>query len=199
MQLFRTKSVEQTIAETGEEGRKLKRNLTWWDLSIMGVAVAVGAGIFSVGAQAAAFHAGPAVIISFLIAGIVCGAAVMCYAEFASMIPVAGSAYTFTYTTVGEIMAWIIGWDLILEMLMAGSVISKYWGVYLNDFMRLMGWNANTNLAFGAPQYSRVLCACRVCICCVCACRTGGRIQRARLRYRIQSLRHAMCPESTCV
>ena len=71
MQLFRTKSVEQTIAETGEEGRKLKRNLTWWDLSIMGVAVAVGAGIFSVGAQAAAFHAGPAVIISFLIAGIV--------------------------------------------------------------------------------------------------------------------------------
>ena len=103
MQLFRTKSVEQTIAETGEEGRKLKRSLTWWDLSIMGVAVAVGAGIFSVGAQAAAFHAGPAVIISFLIAGIVCGAAVMCYAEFASMIPVAGSAYTFTYTTVGEL------------------------------------------------------------------------------------------------
>lgn len=150
MQLFRTKSVEQTIAETGEEGRKLKRNLTWWDLSIMGVAVAVGAGIFSVGAQAAAFHAGPAVIISFLIAGIVCGAAVMCYAEFASMIPVAGSAYTFTYTTVGEIMAWIIGWDLILEMLMAGSVISKYWGVYLNDFMRLMGWSANTNLTFGS-------------------------------------------------
>ena len=150
MQLFRTKSVEQTIAETGEEGRKLKRNLTWWDLSIMGVAVAVGAGIFSVGAQAAAFHAGPAVIISFLIAGIVCGAAVMCYAEFASMIPVAGSAYTFTYTTVGEIMAWIVGWDLILEMLMAGSVISKYWGVYLNDFMRLMGWNANTNLTFGS-------------------------------------------------
>ena len=74
----------------------------------------------------------------------------MCYAEFASMIPVAGSAYTFTYTTVGEIMAWIIGWDLILEMLMAGSVISKYWGVYLNDFMRLMGWNANTNLTFGS-------------------------------------------------
>lgn len=153
MQLFRTKSVEQTIAETGEEGRKLKRNLTWWDLSIMGVAVAVGAGIFSVGAQAAAFHAGPAVIISFLIAGIVCGAAVMCYAEFASMIPVAGSAYTFTYTTVGELMAWIIGWDLILEMLFAGSVIAKYWGVYLNDFIRLMGWNVNTDLALGSFNF----------------------------------------------
>lgn len=119
----------------------------------MGVAVAVGAGIFSIGAQAAAFHAGPAVIISFLIAGIVCGAAVMCYAEFASMIPVAGSAYTFTYTTVGEIIAWVIGWDLILEMLMAGSVVSKYWGVYLNDFFRLIGWSINTNIAIGSFNF----------------------------------------------
>lgn len=153
MNVFRKKSVEQTIAETGESGRSLKRDLTWWDLAIMGVAVAVGAGIFSIGAQAAAFHAGPAVIISFLIAGIVCGAAVMCYAEFASMIPVAGSAYTFTYTTVGEIIAWVIGWDLILEMLMAGSVISKYWGVYLNDFFRLIGWNINTNIAIGSFNF----------------------------------------------
>ena len=150
MQIFRTKSVEQTIAETNETGHALKRNLGWWDLAVMGVAVAVGAGIFSVGAEAAAFHAGPAVIVSFIIAGVVCGAAVMCYAEFASIMPVAGSAYTFTYATIGEIMAWIIGWDLILEMLMAGSVISKYWGVYLNDFMRLMGLNWNTNLSFGA-------------------------------------------------
>ena len=92
-------------------------------------------------------------IISFLIAGIVCGAAVMCYAEFASMIPVAGSAYTFTYTTVGEIIAWVIGWDLILEMLMAGSVVSKYWGVYLNDFFRLIGWNINTNIAIGSFNF----------------------------------------------
>lgn len=150
MQIFRTKSVEQTLAETVEEGHTLKRNLGWWDLAIMGVAVAVGAGIFSVGAQAAAFHAGPAVIISFIIAGVVCAAAVMCYAEFASIMPVAGSAYTFTYATIGEIMAWIIGWDLILEMLMASSVISKYWGVYLNDFMRLMGLNWNTNIMIGS-------------------------------------------------
>ena len=99
MNVFRKKSVEQTLAETGESGHALKRDLTWWDLAIMGVAVAVGAGIFSIGAQAAAFHAGPAVVLSFLIAGVVCGAAVMCYAEFASMIPVAGSAYTFTYST----------------------------------------------------------------------------------------------------
>ena len=69
------------------------------------------------------------------------------------MIPVAGSAYTFTYTTVGELMAWIIGWDLILEMLFAGSVIAKYWGVYLNDFIRLMGWNVNTDLALGSFNF----------------------------------------------
>lgn len=153
MNVFRKKSVEQTLAETGESGHSLKRNLTWWDLAIMGVAVAVGAGIFSVGAQATAFHAGPAVVVSFLIAGVVCGASVMCYAEFASMIPVAGSAYTFTYTTVGEIVAWIIGWDLILEMLMAGSVVSKYWGVYLNQFFELVGWNINTNVAIGSFHF----------------------------------------------
>ena len=149
MHLFRTKSVEQTLAETGDSERKLVRTLGVWDLAMMGVAVAVGAGIFSVGAQAIAYHAGPAAILSFLIAGIVCGAAVMCYAEFASMIPVAGSAYTFTYTTMGELVAWVIGWDLILEMLMAGSVIAKYWGVYLNDFLHLIGWNTTTQVHVG--------------------------------------------------
>jgi len=149
MQIWRKKSVEQTIAETMDGDRHLKRTLNAWDLAVMGVAVAVGAGIFSVGAQAAAFHAGPAVIISFIIAGIVCGTAAMCYAEFASMIPVAGSAYTFTYTTVGELIAWIIGWDMILEMLMAGSVIAKYWGVYLNDLMHLFGLNVSTSVKLG--------------------------------------------------
>ncbi|OZG50344.1 APC family permease [Bombiscardovia coagulans] len=151
MRVFRTKSVEQTLAETSEEGHSLQRSLNTWDLAVMGVAVAVGAGIFSIGAQAAAFYAGPAVIISFIIAGVVCGAAVMCYAEFASMLPVSGSAYTFTYTTIGEIAAWVIGWDLILEMLMASSVIAKYWGVYLNDFVHLMGGkNFSTVMNFGS-------------------------------------------------
>lgn len=153
MQILRTKSVEDTLAETQETGHKLVRTLNAWDLAVMGVAVAVGAGIFSVGAQAAAFHAGPAVILSFVIAGIVCGAAVMCYAEFASMIPAAGSAYIFTYTTVGEIVAWIIGWDLILEMLMAGSVVAKYWGVYLNEFLGLIGVHYNAQMRFGSMNF----------------------------------------------
>ncbi len=146
----RIKSVEQSMAETHEERHSLKRNLGVFDLAVMGVAVAVGAGIFSVGAQAAAFHAGPAVIISFLIAAIVCGLAIMCYAEFASSIPVAGSAYTFTYSTMGEILAWVIGWDLILETFMAASVISKYWGIYLADAVKLFDLNLSTTIPIGS-------------------------------------------------
>ena len=153
MDILRTKSVEHSLEETAEKGRSLKRTLSAWDLAMMGVAVAVGAGIFSVGAQAAAFHAGPAVIISFIIAGVVCAAAALCYAEFASMVPVAGSAYSFTYTTIGEFIAWIIGWDMILEMMMAGAVIAKYWGIYLTDFTKLMGWGISTRIHFGAVTF----------------------------------------------
>ena len=138
MNLFRTKSIEQSIADSSEKGRTLKRSLTTWDLMIMGVAVAVGAGIFSVGAQAAAFNAGPAVTISFVLAAITCALAIMCYAEFATAIPVAGSAYVFTYATMGELVAWIIGWNLILELLMAGAVIAKFWGVYLSDLFAVL-------------------------------------------------------------
>lgn len=137
--IFRRKSVEQAIATSDDPRRSLKRDLTAWDLAVLGVAVAIGAGIFSVGATAAADHAGPGVILSFVIASVVCGLAIMCYAEFASTLPVAGSAYTFSYATMGELVAWIIGWDLILEMLLAAAVIAKFWGVYLGDAFGLFG------------------------------------------------------------
>jgi APA family basic amino acid/polyamine antiporter len=114
-----------------------------------GVAVAVGAGIFSVGATAAANYAGPSVIVSFVIAAVVCGLAIMCYAEFASTIPVAGSAYTYSCSTMGEVVAWIIGWDLILEMLLAAAVIAKFWGVYLSDAFTLFGSTLPTTLTVG--------------------------------------------------
>lgn len=139
MNLFRTKSIEQSIADAEEPGRKLKRSLSTWDLMIMGVAVAVGAGIFSVGAKAAANFAGPAVTISFAVAAVTCALAIMCYAEFATAIPVAGSAYVFTYATMGEVLAWIIGWNLILELFTAAAVIAKYWGIYLSKVFALMG------------------------------------------------------------
>src|SRR3546814_10862484 len=130
MSLFRTKSIEQSIADAVEPGHELKRSLSAWDLMILGVAVAVGAGIFSVGARAAGDFAGPAVTVAFMLAALACALAIMCYAEFASTIPVAGSAYTYTYATLGEFLAWIIGWDLILELLTAAAVIAKYWGIY---------------------------------------------------------------------
>ncbi|NTW40853.1 MAG: amino acid permease, partial [Cellulomonadaceae bacterium] len=106
--------------------------------------------IFSVGATAAANYAGPGVIVSFVIASIVCALAIMCYAEFASTLPVAGSAYTFSYATMGEGVAWIIGWDLILEMLLASAVIAKFWGVYLADAFGLFGITIPTTLHLGA-------------------------------------------------
>lgn len=149
MILFRTKSIEHSIADADEPGRGLKRSLSTWDLMIMGIAVAVGAGIFSVGAEAAANHAGPAVVISFVLAAITCALAIMCYAEFATAIPVTGSAYVFTYATVGELLAWIIGWNLILELLMAASVIAKYWGIYLSNFFEAVNLGVPSNFALG--------------------------------------------------
>ncbi|MCI1901958.1 MAG: amino acid permease [Bifidobacteriaceae bacterium] len=150
MHVLRKKTIEHSLEESKEAGHSLRRTLHTRDLAFMGVAVAVGAGIFSVGAQAVAFHAGPAAIISFLIAAVVCGCAALCYAELSSVAPVAGSAYTFTYSTMGELVAWIIGWDMILEMLMAGSVISKYWSVYVNDFLRLLGVGITTSVKVGS-------------------------------------------------
>ncbi|KQY22885.1 amino acid permease [Cellulomonas sp. Root485] len=148
--IFRRKSVEDSLEESLDPDRALRRTLTTWDLIVLGVAVAVGAGIFSVGATAAANYAGPAVIVSFLIASVVCGLAIMCYAEFASTLPVAGSAYTFSYASMGEFVAWIIGWDLILEMLLGSAVIAKFWGVYLSDAFGLFGIDIPTTLSLGS-------------------------------------------------
>ena len=147
--ILRRRSVEASMAVLDDPDRRLRRTLGAWDLAVMGVAVAVGAGIFSVGATAAASYAGPAVIVSFVIASIVCALAIMCYAEFASTMPVAGSAYTYSYTTMGEFVAWIIGWDLILEMLLASAVIAKFWGVYLSDAFMLFGIDAPAVVTVG--------------------------------------------------
>ncbi|WP_178946036.1 amino acid permease [Kocuria sp. TGY1127_2] len=135
--LFRTKSVEQSIRDTEEPEHQLKKNLGSLDLVVFGVGVCIGAGIFVLTGHAAATNAGPAIVLSFLIAGVACGLAAMCYAELASTVPVAGSAYTFTYATLGELAAWIIGWDLILEFTVGAAALatsfSQYLGVLLAD------------------------------------------------------------------
>ncbi|MGB3698067.1 MAG: amino acid permease [Gordonia sp. (in: high G+C Gram-positive bacteria)] len=142
----RVKSVEQSIADTDEPDSKLRKELTAWDLTVFGVAVVVGAGIFTLTARTAGNVAGPAVSLAFVLAAVACALAALCYAEFASTVPVAGSAYTFSYATFGEFIAWIIGWDLILEFALAASVVAKGWSLYLGN---IIGQGHNTFVLWG--------------------------------------------------
>src|ERR1700742_2647766 len=128
---WRTKSVEQSIDDTDEPDTRLRKDLAWWDLTVFGVAVVIGAGIFTVTASTTGDITGPAIWISFVIAAVTCALAALCYAEFASTLPVAGSAYTFSYATFGEFVAWIIGWNLLLELAVGAAVVSKGWSSYL--------------------------------------------------------------------
>lgn len=129
--LTRIKSVEQSMADTDEPGHQLRKNLSAWNLVVFGVSVVIGAGIFTLTVRTAADKAGPAISLSFVLAAITCALAALCYAEFASTVPVAGSAYTFGYATLGEFLAWILGWDLILEFAVGASVVAKGWSQYV--------------------------------------------------------------------
>ena len=137
MSLFRTKSMSDLMPAEDEHG--LKRVLTGTNLVLLGIGAIIGAGIFVLTGTAAAQYAGPAIVISFIIAGAGCLFAGLCYAEFASMIPVAGSAYTYGYATLGELVAWIIGWDLILEYLFAASTVAVGWAGYFTAFLTGLG------------------------------------------------------------
>lgn len=139
MSLLRTKSIEQSIADTDEPEYQLKRSLSALDLTVFGVGVVIGAGIFTLTGRAAHSVAGPAIVISFVIAALACALAAMCYAEFASTVPVSGSAYTFSYASLGEIFAWIIGWDLILEYSVAVSAVAIGWSGYANTALEAVG------------------------------------------------------------
>lgn len=136
---WRTKSVEQSIADTDEPSTRLRKDLTWLDLVVFGVSVVIGAGIFTVTASTTGDITGPAIWISFLIAAGTCALAALCYAEFASTLPVAGSAYTFSYATFGEFMAWIIGWNLVLELAIGAAVVAKGWSSYLGTVFGFAG------------------------------------------------------------
>ena len=137
MSLFRTKSLAELMPEEGDGG--LRRALTATNLVLLGIGAIIGAGIFVLTGTAAANYAGPGIVLSFVLAGAGCLFAGLCYAEFASMIPVAGSAYTYGYATLGEFVAWIIGWDLILEYLFAASTVAVGWSGYFTAFMTELG------------------------------------------------------------
>lgn len=141
MSLFTKKPLEELLAEANATGNKtLKRVLGPWSLIALGVGVIIGAGLFSITGTVAASYTGPAITISFAIAALGCCFAGLCYAEFASMIPVAGSAYTYSYATMGELIAWIIGWDLVLEYAVAAVTVSVSWSRYFCVMMGELGW-----------------------------------------------------------
>ncbi len=142
MGIFSTKGIAQLQAEAAQgdaEGHSLKRALGALNLTTLGIGAIIGAGIFVLTGTAAAQYAGPAIVWSFVLAGCACLFAGLCYAEFASMIPIAGSAYTYGYATLGELVAWIIGWDLILEYLFGAATVAVGWGGYFTAFMRELG------------------------------------------------------------
>jgi APA family basic amino acid/polyamine antiporter len=135
MSLFRKKSLNILMAQAADSEKGLKRTLGVWSLIALGIGAIIGAGLFVRTAAAAGQHAGPAVTISFIIAAVGCAFAGLCYAEFASIIPIAGSAYTYAYATMGELVAWIIGWALILEYALGAATVSISWSEYLNNLI----------------------------------------------------------------
>ncbi|MDZ4773169.1 MAG: amino acid permease, partial [Planctomycetota bacterium] len=145
MNLFRTKSIEELKANAEAGEHKLVRTLRAKDLILLGIGAVIGAGIFSTLGTAAAGEAGvragagPALVISFLLLGAVCGLAGLCYAELTSMIPVSGSAYTYAFATMGELIAWIIGWDLILEYAVGNVAVAIAWSGYFQSVLSYFG------------------------------------------------------------
>src|ERR1700712_884499 len=149
MKLFIKKPIAQLMAAAQEGEKTLKRTLGVGSLIALGIGAIIGAGIFVRTAAAAGEHAGPCFTNSFLIAAAGCALAGLCYAEFASMIPIAGSAYTYSYATMGEFIAWIIGWDLVLEYALGAATVSISWSRYLIKFLEGFGIEFPTSLATG--------------------------------------------------
>src|SRR5262245_26331759 len=146
-QLFRRKSATQILEEVEQGGRGLKRALGAGHLTMLGIGAIIGAGLFSSIGQMATgteyadgtvrtLGAGPAIVLSFVVTAIACGFAALCYAEIAAMVPVAGSAYTYSYVAFGELIAWIIGWDLIIEYAIGNIYVAQSWADYFNAFIR---------------------------------------------------------------
>ena len=147
--LFKTKSIEQLVGDVEHGGKALRRSLSAFDLTLLGIGAIIGTGIFVLTGTAAANQAGPAITMSYLAAGLACAFAALCYAEFASMIPISGSAYTYAYATLGELVAWMIGWDLILEYAVGSLTVAIGWSGYMQRLMA--GFGLELPIALGAP------------------------------------------------
>lgn len=162
--LLRTKSIDQILADADRPEHRLKKTLTAWDLTALGIGAIIGTGIFvlvgtAIVGDAQRPGAGPGIILSFVLSGLTCALAALCYAEFAAMIPVAGSAYTFSYATLGEFLAWLTGWNLILEYGVACVAVAIGWSGYFNKLLKLAGlelpyWATNPPHWAGGPEGS---------------------------------------------
>jgi APA family basic amino acid/polyamine antiporter len=137
--LLKTKSIEQLVGDVEHGTKALKRTLTATDLTLLGIGAIIGTGIFVLTGTAAANQAGPGIVLSYVMAGLACGFAALCYAEFAAMIPISGSAYTYAYATLGEIFAWMIGWDLILEYAVGSMTVAVGWSGYFQRILAGFG------------------------------------------------------------
>ncbi len=187
MSLFRRKPIAELMPEEGEHG--LKRALTASNLVLLGIGAIIGAGIFVLTGTAAAQFAGPAIVLSFVLAGFGCLFAGLCYAEFASMIPVAGSAYTYGYATLGEFVAWIIGWDLILEYLFTSATVAVGWSGYFTAFLAGLGIKLPPTLT-GAPftvEGTHTLVRSQICVDPA----TGG--------VAVDAVSHTQIPVAQCL
>ncbi len=163
-QLLRTKPIDQILADAEHPEHRLKKTLTAWDLTALGIGAIIGTGIFvlvgtAIVGDAHRPGAGPGIVLSFILSGITCALAALCYAEFSSMIPVAGSAYTFSYATLGEFLAWLTGWNLILEYGVACVAVAIGWSGYFNKLLTLAGlelpyWATNPPHWAGGPEGS---------------------------------------------
>jgi APA family basic amino acid/polyamine antiporter len=149
--LFKTKSIEQLVGDVEHGSKALRRSLSAWDLTLLGIGAIIGTGIFVLTGTAAANQAGPAIMLSYFAAGLACAFAALCYAEFASMIPIAGSAYTYAYATLGEIVAWMIGWDLILEYAVGSMTVAIGWSGYMQRLLSGFGVELPTWMSAAPP------------------------------------------------
>jgi basic amino acid/polyamine antiporter, APA family len=149
--LLKTKTIEQLVGDVEHGTKALKRTLTATDLTLLGIGAIIGTGIFVLTGTAAANQAGPAIVLSYVAAGLACSFAALCYAEFAAMIPISGSAYTYAYATLGEIFAWMIGWDLILEYAVGSMTVAVGWSGYFQRILAGFGLHLPTWMA-AAPN-----------------------------------------------
>src|SRR5260370_4609127 len=152
LNLLATKSVEGIISESEGGEHHLKRSLTASSLIALGIGAIIGAGLFSLTGLAAAQNAGPAIVLSMIVAAIGCAFAGLCYSAFSCMVPVAGSAYTYAYATLGEWLAWIIGWDLVLEYAVGASTVSISWSAYLVSLLHDFGIDLPMHMLAGPFQ-----------------------------------------------